>query len=87
VPDEHHYLNSTTDYHPNTTNQQDHQKLLYAATKAEVYSVTINLKNKTSVAHDSLKISTLKACIDSPITPITTIANKSLSDALNTNRI
>jgi hypothetical protein len=43
--DEQHYLNSTTDSHLNTSNQQDDQRLLYAATEAEVNSVIKNFKN------------------------------------------
>jgi phage regulator Rha-like protein len=42
LPDEQHYLNLTIDSHPNTTNQQDHHRHLYAATEAA--------KNTTSVA-------------------------------------
>jgi hypothetical protein len=92
VTDEQHYLNPTTDSHPNTTNQQDHHRLLYAATEAEVRSVLKNLKNTTSVGHDRLKVSTLKACIDSFITPITSIVNKSLEkgvfpDVLKISRV
>jgi hypothetical protein len=83
VPDEQHYLNSTTDSHPNTTNQQDHQRLLYAATEAEVHSVIKNLKNITSVSHDRLKVSTLKGCIDSLVLPITSIVNKYLENGIN----
>jgi hypothetical protein len=49
TPDEQHYLNPTNDYHPNTTNQQDHHRLLYVATEAEVCSVIKNLINTTSV--------------------------------------
>jgi hypothetical protein len=80
VPDEQHYLNPTTDSHPNTINQQDHHRLLYAATEAEVCSVIKNLKNTTSVGHDRLKLPTLKAYIDSLFTPISSIVNKSLEN-------
>jgi hypothetical protein len=82
VPDEQHYLYPTTDSHPNTTNQQDHHRLLYAATEAEARSVIKNLKITTSVGHDRLKVTTLKACIDSLITPITSIVNKSLENCV-----
>jgi hypothetical protein len=43
VPDEQHYLNSTTNSHQNTSNQQDRHRLLYAATEVEVRSVIKNL--------------------------------------------
>jgi hypothetical protein len=49
--------------------------------EAEVHSVIKNLKNTTStVGHDRLKVSTLKAYRDSLITPITSIVNKSLEN-------
>jgi hypothetical protein len=88
VPDEQHYLNSTADSHPNTTNQQDHQRLLYAATEAEVCSLIKNLKNTTSVGHDRLKVSNLKSCIDSLVTPITSIVmhDSMVSDITQTQR-
>jgi hypothetical protein len=92
VPDKHQYRNSTTDYHPNTTRQLDNQILLYAATKAEIRSFIKNLKHTTSIGHDRLKVSTFKACIDSLVTPITSIVNKSLEkgmfpDALQITRV